>query len=199
MRKYTYLLFVKYDFFDNVRPPPVLAVGVARLVAFKPYSQLIPQTRHPSSLSSDDRLTSEPIKLIEFRPYGRTLACRSAANGRNRPRPSAERAAHYHGRAAAGPGAPHPPQLSRRSKRFSSVSQAEPRRGREATFRLKFLPVLFLTADPGLAHLDAHQSIRIDLVGILFEDCQVGEFARFKRAELVGHSDLTSGVDGHRA
>jgi hypothetical protein len=34
----------------------VLAVGVARLVAFKPYSQLIPQTRHPSSLSSDDRL-----------------------------------------------------------------------------------------------------------------------------------------------
>ena len=36
----------------------LLAVGVARLVAFKPYSQLIPQTRHPSSLSSDDRLTS---------------------------------------------------------------------------------------------------------------------------------------------
>jgi hypothetical protein len=96
-------------------------------------------------------------------------------------------------------GAPHPPQLSRRSKRFSSVSQAEPRRGREATFRLKFLPVLFLTADPGLAHLDAHQSIRIDLVGILFEDCQVGEFARFKRAELVGHSDLTGRVDGYRA
>ena len=41
----------------------VLAVRVARLVAFKPYSQLIPQTRHPSSLSSDDRSTSTPAKL----------------------------------------------------------------------------------------------------------------------------------------
>jgi hypothetical protein len=37
------------------------------------------------------------------------------------------------------PGAPHRPQLFRRSKRFSSGSQVEPRRGREATFRLKSL------------------------------------------------------------
>jgi ABC-type uncharacterized transport system ATPase subunit len=37
------------------------------------------------------------------------------------------------------PGAPHRPQLLRRSKRFSSGSQVEPRRGREATFRLKSL------------------------------------------------------------
>ena len=40
-------------------------------------------------------------------------------------------------------GTPHPPQLSRRSKRFSSVSQVEPKRGREAAFRLKFYPYFF--------------------------------------------------------
>src|SRR5580693_5778411 len=89
---------------------------------------------------------------------------------------------------------------SRRNASSPSIScrsanrRYPPKLSRGAGARRHFawcLPVLFLTADPGLAHLDLHQSIRIDLVGVLFEDCQVGEFARFKRAELVGHSDLT--------
>jgi hypothetical protein len=61
------------------------------------------------------------------------------------------------------------------------------------------LPVFFLTPDPGLAHFDIHQGIGVNFIGILLENCQVGEFAGFKRAKLVGHADLTGGVNGHRA
>jgi hypothetical protein len=45
----------------------VLAVGVARLVAFKPYSQIIPHTRHPSSLSRIPR----PYKTLAWSSVAR--------------------------------------------------------------------------------------------------------------------------------
>jgi hypothetical protein len=45
----------------------VLAVGVARLVAFKPYSQLIPHTRHPSSLPRIPR----PYKTLAWSSVAR--------------------------------------------------------------------------------------------------------------------------------
>ena len=54
-------------------------------------------------------------------------------------------------------------------------------------------------ADPGLADIDAHQGVRIDGVGILLQDGQIGKLARFEGSELVAQADLAGGVAGHCA
>src|SRR5271169_4885319 len=62
---------------------------------------------------------------------------------------------------------------------------------------LQIRSVHLLSTHPGLAKLDVHDLVGIDLIRIAFQDCQVSFLARLKRAQSILHPDLSRGINSH--
>src|ERR1019366_6913262 len=79
---------------------------------------------------------------------------------------------------------------------LSAPTSHSPRIGREATPSRRELP---LPRHPRLVDLDVGDRIRVYLVGIAFQDCEIRFLAVFERAEAFALSELAGGVDRHGA